>query len=230
MNIKICVPIATTNPAEIPALIKRAEAAGANLAEIRLDYLENEFFEVEKAVKCAKIPLIATNRQYEQGGKKQQNEDMRVKRLLEAADEGFLLIDVEMTTLGLESIIKSLKKKDVEVIISFHDHDKTPKLRELRKIAFSQIKAGADICKIVTRANDINDNITCLSLISEMKSKTRIVCFAMGSNGLLSRIFSPFFGGYFTYASLESGMETAPGQISIQRIKEIYKFLGAIEP
>lgn len=228
MTIKVCVPIAAEKPSEIPALIKKAENAGANLAEIRLDYLE-EFNGVEEAVEDAKIPLIATNRQYEQGGKRKQNEDERVQRLLELADKGFSMVDIEVTTPNLKSVVKNLKKKGVETIISFHDFNKTPNLAELRKIAASQIKAGADICKIVTKANDISDNLTCLSLVSETHRKTRIVCFTMGNHGILSRILSPIFGANFTYASLESGMETAPGQISIQRLKEIYRCLGVGE-
>lgn len=228
MNIKVCVPIATGKPSEIPTLIKKAENAGANLAEVRLDYLE-DFDGIEKAIEDAKIPLIATNRQYEQGGKRKQNEDERVQRLLELADKGFSIVDVEITTPNLKSVVKSLKKKGVETIISFHDFNKTPNLVELRKIAASQIKAGADICKIVTKANDISDSLTCLSLVSEMRRKIRIVCFTMGEHGILSRVLSPIFGAHFTYASLESGMETAPGQISIQRLKEIYKCLGVEE-
>ena len=228
MTIKVCVPITAEKPAEIPALIKKAENVGANLAEIRLDYLE-DFNGIEEAVEDAKIPLIATNRQYEQGGKRKQNEGERMQRLLELADKGFSMVDVEITTPNLKSVVKNLKKKGVETIISFHDFNKTPNLAELRKIAASQIKAGADICKIVTKANDISDNLTCLSLVSEMKQKIRMVCFAMGKHGILSRILSPIFGAHFTYASLESGMETAPGQISMQRLKEIYKCLGVGE-
>jgi 3-dehydroquinate dehydratase type I len=228
VTIKVCVPITAEKPAEIPALIKKAENVGANLAEIRLDYLE-DFNGIEEAVEDAKIPLIATNRQYEQGGKRKQNEGERMQRLLELADKGFSMVDVEITTPNLKSVVKNLKKKGVETIISFHDFNKTPNLAELRKIAASQIKAGADICKIVTKANDISDNLTCLSLVSEMKQKIRMVCFAMGKHGILSRILSPIFGAHFTYASLESGMETAPGQISMQRLKEIYKCLGVGE-
>ena len=49
--------------------------------------------------------------------------------------------------------------------------------------------------------------------------------FAMGEAGKLSRILSPLCGGYFTYASLETGKEAAPGQISVQEIREIYSCL-----
>lgn len=228
MTIKICVPIAATKSSDVSALIVKAKAMGADIVEIRLDYLSEEFDKIEAAIKGAGIPLIATNRKNEQGGKCEQNEKERVKKLIDLADRGFSIVDIETTTRGLRSIVSKLKEKGVEVIVSFHDFNRTPNLRELRNIVISQIKAGADICKIVTKADNISDNITCLSLVSQMSQKTRIVCFAMGSQGLLSRILSPIFGGYLTYASLENGMETAPGQISIQHLKEIYKCLGVM--
>jgi 3-dehydroquinate dehydratase type I len=229
MTIKICVSIAAKKTSDIPTLIKRAKVMGADFAEIRLDYLEEGFDRIEEAIKDAEIPLIATNRQCEQGGRKQQNEEERVKSLLELADKGFTIVDIETTTPRLKYMVTELKKKGVEVIVSFHNFNRTPNLMELRNVATSQIKTGADICKIVTKANDISDNIACFSLVSEVSKKTKIVCFAMGIHGILSRILSPMFGGYFTYASLKSEMETAPGQISIQQLKEIYKCLGVMK-
>ncbi|MEM2972261.1 MAG: type I 3-dehydroquinate dehydratase [Candidatus Bathyarchaeia archaeon] len=225
MKIRICTPITAKKTSEIPTLIKRAEQMGADLAEIRMDYLES-FDGIEKAVENTKIPLIATNRQYEQGGKRRQNENERVKMLLEAADMGFSLVDIEITTPNIEAIMKNLKKTNAKTILSFHNFSETPSLEELRKIVASQIGMGAGICKLVTMAKSLNDNLTFLSLAAETSRKKPIICFAMGKLGILSRIFSPMFGGYLTYASLESGMETAPGQISIERLKEIYRLLG----
>ena len=42
----------------------------------------------------------------------------------------------------------------------------------------------------------------------------------MGTYGKYSRIFSPNYGGYFTFASL--GKHTAPGQVSIGEFMDIY--------
>lgn len=228
MKIRICTPITAKKTSEIPALIEKAEQMGADLAEIRLDYLES-FDGIEKVVENAKIPLIATNRHHSQGGKRKQNEDERVKILLKAADIGFQFVDIEATTPNLETLVKNFRKKGVKTIISFHDFNRTPNIEEMRKIVTFQINMDADICKLITMAKSLNDNISCLSLISEAGQKFPIVCFAMGKHGVLSRILSPLFGGYLTYASLETGMETAPGQISIERLREIYKCLGVEE-
>jgi 3-dehydroquinate dehydratase len=48
----------------------------------------------------------------------------------------------------------------------------------------------------------------------------------MGELGKVSRFLSPLFGGYFTFASLERGGETAAGQMTIQEMKTTYKLLG----
>jgi 3-dehydroquinate dehydratase/shikimate dehydrogenase len=225
VKIRVCTPITAKKTSEIPALIKKAEQLGADLAEIRLDYLES-FDGIEKAVENAKIPLIATNRQFEQGGKRKQDENERVKVLLKAANMGFSFVDLETTTLNIKTLMKKLKKNSVKTIISFHNFNETPSLKELRKIIASQIGMGADVCKLVTMAKSLNDNLTCLSLVAEMSGKTPIICFAMGKLGVPSRVLSPVFGGYLTYTSLETGMETAPGQIGIEQLKEIYKHLG----
>jgi 3-dehydroquinate dehydratase len=42
----------------------------------------------------------------------------------------------------------------------------------------------------------------------------------------MSRIFSPVFGGEFTYASSAVGAESAPGQLTIRDMREIYRIMG----
>jgi 3-dehydroquinate dehydratase len=47
----------------------------------------------------------------------------------------------------------------------------------------------------------------------------------MGELGKTSRLLSPIFGAFFTFASLEKGSETAPGQISIKEMRTAYSLL-----
>ena len=63
-----------------------------------------------------------------------------------------------------------------------------------------------------------------LKLIREFP-ETNIVAFAMGSLGLPSRILSPLVGGDFTYASIEKGAESAPGQITVADLKKLYQMV-----
>jgi 3-dehydroquinate dehydratase len=72
----------------------------------------------------------------------------------------------------------------------------------------------------------VNDNISCLLLTSKMSKVAKMVCFAMGERGLLSRVLSPIFGASFTYASVKKGLETALGQPTIFELKELFRSLG----
>jgi 3-dehydroquinate dehydratase type I len=114
-------------------------------------------------------------------------------------------------------------------IVSFHDFDETPSDSEMEDPVNSEIKAGAAVCKLVTTAKTLNNNIRCLLLTQKMSKVTDIVCFAMGNQGLLSRVLSPLFGGFFTFSSLDTGLETSTSQIPITELKELYRKLGAGE-
>lgn len=225
MKVQICTPIAAEKDAEAMRLIKKAEAMGADLIELRLDYL-NDLGGVRKIVESTSLPIIATNRQYEQGGHNPQNEDQRIQALLDVADLGFQYVDVELSTVNLESVIRKLKEMSVSSIVSFHDFKQTPNMADLEKIVRSQMETRADLCKLVTTANELNDSISCLLLTSKMSKTTKILCFAMGKKGIISRLLCPLFGAPFTYASVEKGLETASGQLPISDLKEIYEKIG----
>lgn len=230
MKVRICVPIPANSVSDTFIMLGRAENAGADLIEIRLDYLGLDASEIIKisrdiAEHCS-TPLIATNRQIGQGGRCRLSEGERIKTLIEAAKAGFTYVDLDLTTRNLRDVVKAVRDFGAKVIISFHNFNFTPPVVEMERIAGEQVEAGADICKIVTMASSISDSINCLLLTHKMSGSIKIVCFAMGEYGSLSRILSPLFGASFTYASLEGGFETAPGQISIGDLREIYRRLG----
>ena len=91
-----------------------------------------------------------------------------------------------------------------------------------------QLKAGADICKVVTTAKEPEDNLTVLQLIKEFPD-VKIIAFAMGPLGLMSRVLCPLVGGEFTYASIEKGKESAVGQMTVSEMRRIYEMISANE-
>jgi len=211
-------------------MIRRAEESGADLLELRLDYLtlpaRDVMGSLGEVVGRASVPVIATNRQYKQGGQCLQSEEERVETLVKAASVGFQYVDLELTTAGLKPAVGKVKDCGGTPIVSFHDLEGTPEESEMEKIATSQIEAGAEVCKLVTTANEISDGIRCLDFARRMSKTTRMVCFAMGRKGLLSRALSPFFGCFFTFACLESDLDTASGQIPIAELRDLYRKLG----
>ncbi len=187
------------------------------LYEVRIDLLGQGWAEV--ALKLGK-PWIACNRRADEGGQWQKSEDERVEELLKASRLGADIVDIELRTPNLEGIVKVIKNR-AKCLLSWHEMKKTPPFGELKEIIQRQLKAGADICKVVTSAQRLEDNLVHLKLIREFP-QAKIVSFAMGPLGFSSRVLSPLVGGEFTYASIKKGKESASGQITVGDLIEIY--------
>jgi 3-dehydroquinate dehydratase-1 len=225
LTIRVCVSIPPKTVDEAIELIRKAEAQHADLIEVRLDSLKNHD-RIAEIPSCSKIALIATNKSAEQHGKFSGTETERQKILVDAARNGFTYVDVDLSTPKQKELISKLKEAGVKVIVSFHDFEQTPPLPQLDKVLEEEVALGADICKIITTANSIKDNLTTLNFVSVASKKVKIVCFAMGDLGKHSRLVSPVFGAFFTFASLDEKRKTAKGQITIQEMNSAYEALG----
>ena len=71
-------------------------------------------------------------------------------------------------------------------------------------------------------ANDIRDNLRMFALLRETKHPTIALC--MGEAGLVSRILGRKFGNFLTFAALGKGKESAPGQISVDDLMNLYHY------
>ncbi len=225
MKPKICVSISSPNETEIVSQIQRAERLTADLVEVRLDKLRS-YDGLRKIAKSAKRPLIATNRPRRKKGDFSGPEERRVKILTQAAEEGFEYVDVELGTSNLAKTVSLLKEKGAKVIVSHHDYFRTPDKAKLASLMVRSLKLEPDVCKIATTALATSDNLTVLAFLQSNHRKTPLVTFAMGNPGVWSRILCPIYGGAFTYASLQKGRETAPGQLTVSDLRSIYGMLG----
>lgn len=225
---KICVPIPCRRVDEAFSLIDEACKAEADLIELRLDYIDDTscFKPIIRYVKDLDIPIIATVRSRSQGGLWRWGEKSRVRLLEEAAYSGVEYVDVEHDTMDIEKIVGKLKNAGVEVIVSHHDFDKTPGLYSLTSIFESMKGTGCDICKIAVFARSWEDSLLLLTFSMNISKKGRIVCVSMGHYGLPARILAPLYGSEYTYASLSYDYQTAPDQIPIDKLRQIYTALG----
>lgn len=88
----------------------------------------------------------------------------------------------------------------------------------------------ADILKIITYAMDITDNVTLFNLLYRAKKdERRLIAFCMGELGEISRILTVHLGGWLTFGSLDTGKESAPGQITADVLKHVYR-VNDIDP
>ena len=191
------------------------------LFEIRIDLIGNKWNEIAMSLKK---PWVACNRCVNEGGRWLGTETERIKELLNALELGASIIDIELATPNLKDIVKLVKTK-AKCLISFHQPNYMLGFEEMKIIVNRQLNSGADICKVITVAKSFDDNLTVMQLIKEF-TEERIVCFAMGDFGLVSRIFCPLVGGDFSYASIEQGQESAPGQITVRELRRIYELIS----
>lgn len=213
---RICAVIVSKDP-DIPGALLPL----IDFFEVRIDLIGKGW---QKIASELTLPWLATNRSPLEGGKGEADEGERVAQLLAAVELGASMVDVELSLKGLHKIVPQLKAK-AACVISYHNFNETPPFRELVSIAERQMAAGADICKIVTMARSYDDTITVLGLIKQFPEND-IIALTMGREGLMSRILAPLAGGFFTYASIERGRESAPGQITVAELREIYRSIG----
>jgi len=199
--------------------IKRAEAL-ADMMELRMDLVGSEWHKVAQHLNK---PWIATMRDGAHRGKFTGSGEERIKELMQAVKLGASIIDVEIDCPALEEMANSAKGK-ARLLVSYHNWDGTPPLEQLSGTVQRQLAAGADICKVVTMANSVYDNLAVLKLPG-LFPWIDIISFAMGPVGSLSRVLSPLSGGYLTYASLDENSVSAPGQMSVEALRKIYRMI-----
>lgn len=206
-------------------LIDKAEDAEADLIEIRLDKLD-KYNRLADLAAHGKTPKIATNKLFSCYGNFKGTVTKQKEILLAAAKTGFNYVDIDLTTSNLKAFAAQIDEIGAKLIVSFHDYKGALKLEELNSVLEREISSGANVCKIVTTAKRLEDNLTLLNFSSAASKKCSVVCFGMGEIGKVSRFLSPLFGCEFTFAALESGNETAPGQMTIQEMRSAYELLG----
>lgn len=220
---KICVSVSARQIDDAEKAIRDVESYEPDLIEIRIDHLETQGG-LERLRESTNLPLIATNRRRDQGGLFVASEDERISTLLKASKLGFDYVDLELTTPSLSDIVNQFRRHEARLIISSHDLRRTPSKRTLKQVLRKELGFEPDICKIVGTARSYPDNLTYLNFLKENHTVS-LICFGMSQHGIISRVLSPLFGGAFTYASVEHSLETAPGQLTIRSLKDIYDVL-----
>ena len=220
---KVCIPIIETKLSKAFRAIREANRL-ADLIELRVDFLKEQ--NLELLLNKGKKPCIVTNRRKEEGGRYTGDEKKRLEVLKEAIDLGAEYIDVEIGTEKplLQELISNRKR--TQIVLSFHDFRGTPFPKELKSLIDRTTQVGANIVKIVTFTRFWEDNLKVLSLIPYAKEKKqKIVALCMGEKGRMSRVFAPLMGAAWTYASLNKRRVSAPGQLTVFELREIWERL-----
>ena len=209
----ICVAISDSNLAKCLATLDEVE-----MAEIRLDLTMFEDEAIE-TVFAHSTPTIATCRPDEMGYEKQ----LEVLSQAIRAGANYVDIEIEAPKSQQEALIQLAREYDCRIIISYHNFKETPGLKELYKIADDCYALGADVAKLAVMNNSKQDAARILSLYSMDKA---IVALGMRVDGKITRITAPLLGAEFTFAAMDEGDATAPGQIRYSEMKKLTELLN----
>jgi len=193
--------------------------------EFRLDYLSKPALALPKIKRFIESHpgsvVIATCRRAASGGKFRGSIASQLDILGKAAVAGCQLLDVELQT-ATKCRPEQLQKlrNRAALILSFHDFRATKKLEETleKMLAFP-----ADFYKIVSTATTLSDNVTMMKFLARESDKHSLICMCMGEQGIISRVLGVRAGSVFTFASAGMGEETAPGQVTAQELRSVYR-------
>lgn len=200
---------------------REAFSLGAQLVEFRVDWLRPAaVVEITQGLAQFSDRCILTIRSKKEGGKFEGDDEARVNLAVKLCGMRPTYMDLELNT--LKEFPEALRRisRLSRVIVSWHDFKGTPGITRLRAV-YSEARGFGAVVKIVCMARKVEDNLRVLSLY---EGRDKPIAFCMGEKGIPSRLFSLAAGSPLNYASLP-GEAVAPGQISLQVMKEVKKFL-----
>jgi 3-dehydroquinate dehydratase / shikimate dehydrogenase len=221
---RVCVAVTGADASE---MIEKAEALVRDnpFLEFRLDYLPKPGLAIPKIKAFMEshpgTVVMATCRRTVAGGRFRGSMASELDILAKASGAGCQLLDVELQT-ALKSKPAQLQKLRGRsaLILSFHDFRGTKRLDEtLQKMLAVQ----ADFYKIVSTATTLSDNVTMIKFLAKESDKHSLIGICMGEQGIISRVLGVRAGSVFTFAALSPDEKTAPGQVTAQELRNVYR-------
>ncbi|HEY2586801.1 MAG TPA: type I 3-dehydroquinate dehydratase [Tepidisphaeraceae bacterium] len=221
---QLCVAILVKDLAQAQRDAIAAAESGADMVELRIDTF-NDRDQLRTVLQSVSLPAIVTCRPTWEGGHCELAEPDRLGLLELAATSGAAYIDVELETYRRDPTLGDInsaipRDKRAGMIISTHDFNgRPPRLTNL--VAETEQSAG-DVNKIVWTARTVRDNLEAFEILAQPTKPTIALC--MGEAGLISRVLAKKFGAFLAFASLRKMEVTAPGQVSIDEMKRLYRW------
>ena len=191
-----------------------------DVVEIRLDQLIQEN-ELKTKISSITKPLLLTCRHPKEGGDNNISEPLKRVSIIEPLLSHASAVDIEISTANeMKNLITEAKSKNIQVVLSYHNFETTPNLAELKTIATEAKDKGADIIKIATTTNTIQELITLLTF-SENGSIENLSFMGMGKFGMSSRLVAAQSGSVLNYSAIaETSIE---GQWQLAAYREALK-------
>ncbi len=226
---RLVASVFVESAADLDAMASRAWSQGADAIELRIDALEGDPSEI--ATFLRRHPdrtWVVTCRGDAEGGQFSGTMSDRVARLIAATRETGAFVDFEFADFQRSDNIRqkvilaaTSGNENERLILSSHHFDGPPS--DVGDI-YRQMRSSRDgaIAKIAYKADHTVDTFPALDLIREHGDKT--VAIAMGEAGLWTRVLAKKLGAFATYASIGGEAETAPGQLEVCELTNLYRW------
>ena len=210
----ICVSIGRGRHRQMLAEYKHLAEHGAKLVELRVDWILRPV-NLKRLLTDRPCPCVFTCRRESDGGKWSKTENERLILLRSAIVEGVDYIDLE------EDVAASIPRYGkTKRIVSYHNFRETPE--DIWEIHQRLAKLDADIVKLATMSHSQHDNLRMMRVIKDAKIPTIGLC--MGEIGAPTRVLCGKFGSPFSFATFHAERSMAPGQLSFQEMRDLYRF------
>jgi len=210
--------VAAIGAEPIPTASK-ARSMGAHILEVRIDLLgikgkKELALLLDKLHEQVGLPIIATNRCQQEGGRWDGSEEARIELLVSALTR-VDAVDVELFAPLQSRVVDAARSLNKVLIISSHDFKATPPASVMTATLQQAMDNGADIAKLAVTPNSTADTLAILTVTQEADFPVSTI--AMGKLGRHTRVVAPIYGSVLTYGAVEDAV--APGQLRIDELK-----------
>jgi len=197
----------------------------ADAVEFRMDLTDEPLEALESY--DGDLPILATNRAEWEGG--EASDRGRLDALGEAAKlDAVEAIDLELDSVRTDKgqrVAAAARDRDVSVVVSAHDFERTPSPADLRNVLEEATSFG-DVGKLAITARSREDVLVLLAATQEFDARgERVATMAMGEAGRHSRAVAPLYGSRIGYAPVDPEDATAPGQYDLATLRELVERL-----
>ena len=182
-----------------------------DIVEVRLDRMARpaDWLARCTALQSGGKPVLLTVRLRAEGGDWENDDEQRLEIYRHGLRE-VAAIDVELSSVICRAVAREATRLKKASVISFHDFQKTPPLRELCAIV-EQAQAIGSIAKVSTMIKRESDVDVLRALLRQQWEKPLCV-IGMGRAWSKTRVLFATLGSCLTYGYLDR--PSAPGQMS----------------
>lgn len=203
-------------------LLLSAQIAGAEMVELWCDRIDIE--DAKKLIVVSDLPIIVNLKDESEEGDFKGTVYDRIKILEELVSQGAFLMDIPFVP-ELNEI--DLERLNGKIILSYHDFESTPSLDEVEDLIDQMMKLKPEVIKLAFTVNQEIDLMNLFKLQTNRRDLWgKCIILGMGQKGMITRMMSNMFKHPFTFACIDKYSKTAPGQMTIEQLRRIWKRFG----